>query len=763
MIRMAGASTSLTLVDRLTGPLTKMMRGMDRTIAIMERMDRAANDVDTRGLQRARRDIQSASADLERLRSSTSATDRLSEGFRRIRSPVESATGAVRNFFASFAGAATAYLSLQGLANGFKSFIGGSDAMTSTSARLNLINDGLQTQVELQDKIYYAAQRSLTPYNDMANSIAKLNLLAGHAFSGNDETIRFSELMGKSFSVSGADTGERQAAMHQLTQAMASGRLQGDEYVSIIENAPLLANAIEKAMGQGQGSLKKLSSEGKITSAVIKSALFSAGAEIEEMFASLPLTFADATVLFKNWSGRAFEPLFVRFNQFVNSDAFGVLAGHAMWFVNVFIAGMTFMFNTLEKGYNEIGALGRMIAESWDVIGPIITAVGAILSGYLGIMVAVRVATLYAAAAEAVLNLQIAARAAVMTAASGATFFATVAQHGLNAAIYAFPGTWILLAFVAVIAFVIFAMIQWQDQTAAVIGFIVGLFAVLGAAVWNQVANMWNIFAMFADFLVNLFIDPKYAVEKLFYDLATHVIDNMSALAGSFDSAANVLANVFVSAANVAIGAVNGISKAIKNITGIDLGEAKKLEVEATTSFLSDGVKNLAKNLEAPTSTKDVVSTPKMALKSMPGAFNAGNNFGKKMSLGASDKLTGMLDKVKGLAGGKDNPFTPDGTPGDNMLNSLGMGDPLGDGKLKGGKLDKIGKIDGEIDLSDEDFKMLRDLAEIKSIQQTITLTPQVTFGDMTIREEADIPKIIYAVEKYMEDEMTRSAKGVFT
>lgn len=705
---MAGAQTTLSLQDKLTGPLMKMMRAMDRTIAIMERMDQTANSVDTRGLQRARSDIQNASADLERLRSSTSSTDRLSEGFRRIRSPVESAAGAVKNFFSSFVGAAAAYLSLQGLANGFKKFVGASDTMTSTTARLNLINDGLQTQAELQDKIYNAAQRSLTPYNVMADSVAKLNLLAGHAFSGNDETILFSELMGKALSVSGADTQARQAATRQLTQAMSSGRLQGDEYVSIIENAPLLAKAIEKAMGQGEGSLKKLSSEGKITSAVIKSALFSAGTEIEEMFASLPLTFADAMVLFKNWSGRAFEPLFIRFNQFVNSDAFQVLAGHAMGFVAVFVAAMSIMFDVIEGIYGAIGA----VSEYWPV-----------MAAGLAVLIAVYFPVIMGWLSSMSVKLWLLVQP-------------VLAQAAAWLAVY-----WPIALIIGIVVALIAILMHFGVTTEQILGFVGGLFFALGAVVWNQVANMWNMFAMLAEFLINLFIDPKYAVEKLFYDLTKHVIDNMAAMGGSFDNVTNFLGKAFVAGANVAIGGINGLLKAIAKVTGIDLGEVGKLSA-GTSNVLSNSLKNMANNLEAPTSTKNVVNLARMDLKSIPGAYQSGYSKGSNMKL---PSFGNAGDKFK-------------------VPPNIDTGNVFGDGKLKGGKLDKVGKIDDEISIADEDLKMLRELADIRSIQNFQTLNPTVQFmGDMTIREDADLDKLVAKLTDKLTDQSNESVEGVYT
>ena len=134
------------------------------------------------------------------------------------------------------------------------------DVYTNTNARLNMINDGTQNQEKLQQKIFDAADRSRGKYADMASAVAKMNLLAGDNFTSNDEAIQFTELLQKSLKVSGADTSEQQSAFLQLSQSMAAGKLQGDEFRSIMENAPMVAEALSTYMGVSKGELEELSS-----------------------------------------------------------------------------------------------------------------------------------------------------------------------------------------------------------------------------------------------------------------------------------------------------------------------------------------------------------------------------------------------------------------------------------------------------------------------------------------------------------------------
>lgn len=183
------------------------------------------------------------------------------------------------------------------------------DQLTSIRSRINLINDGTQTTAEIMDKVFDAAQRSRGSYVDMADSVAKLNMLAKDAFSSNDEAIMFVEQLNKQFKISGASIEESSAAMYQLTQAMAAGKLQGDEFHSIMENAPMLAQSIAQEMGLTVGQLKDMSSQGLITADIIKEALFNSAEETNAKFAEIPMTFAEVGQSIQNEMLLAFQPV----------------------------------------------------------------------------------------------------------------------------------------------------------------------------------------------------------------------------------------------------------------------------------------------------------------------------------------------------------------------------------------------------------------------------------------------------------------------
>ena len=183
------------------------------------------------------------------------------------------------------------------------------DQLTSVRSRINLINDGTQTTAEIMEKVFDASQRSRGSYVDMADSVAKLNMLAKDAFSSNDEAIMFVEQLNKQFKISCASIEESSAAMYQLTQAMAAGKLQGDEFHSIMENAPMLAQSIAQEMGLTVGQLKDMSSQGLITADIIKEALFNSAEETNAKFAEIPMTFAEMGQSIQNEMLLAFQPV----------------------------------------------------------------------------------------------------------------------------------------------------------------------------------------------------------------------------------------------------------------------------------------------------------------------------------------------------------------------------------------------------------------------------------------------------------------------
>lgn len=225
-----------------------------------------------------------------------------------------------------------------------------SDQFSQTRARLNLMNDGQMSTKQLESEIFKQSMGSRTDVQTMSDVVSRLGITAGDKFKNNKEIVDFSSLLSKQFKISGASGEEQSSAMYQLSQAMASGALQGDEFRTIKENAPLLAKAIQKELGDKD--IKTAASNGEITSDLIKRAMFNSAGEIEEKFNKIPWTFKDAMTMGLNGIKKGAEPVFEGLNSLVNNSS-----------VKSFISELP---NTMKSTLDNIG--GLLSTLDWDGI-----------------------------------------------------------------------------------------------------------------------------------------------------------------------------------------------------------------------------------------------------------------------------------------------------------------------------------------------------------------------------------------------------------
>ncbi|WP_277301199.1 tape measure protein [Veillonella montpellierensis] len=273
-----------------------------------------------------------------------------------------------------------------------------SDTFTSMKARINIINDGTQTTAEIMDKVYQSAERSRGSYTDMLDSVAKLNMLAKDSFSSNDEAIQFVEQLNKQFKLSGASVTEVSAAMLQLTQAMASGRLQGDEFRSVMENAPMLGQAIAKEMGVSIGELKQLGSEGKITADVIKEALFNSADETNAKFAEMPMTFQEVGQQLSNTMFQAFQPVLEEISSMTASEEFKSVLDGIKISIQVMALVAKGAIASVKGAFNGLVIVGNAVATILKGIfvapSQAVRTFGVLLVGLTTYLVSVKLATL---------------------------------------------------------------------------------------------------------------------------------------------------------------------------------------------------------------------------------------------------------------------------------------------------------------------------------------------------------------------------------
>lgn len=703
---MATIRTAIQITDGMSPAFRSMNNALRIVLNSFESMQSAShNSIDTASIQAARAEL-----------------DKAEVSFNQVGTGIKQADAQQQKFTNDIRGGTTAAGGLQskimqlvasvGVAFGAKQIIGLSDTMVSTTARLNLMNDGLQTTGELQDKIYASAERARGSYIDTANVVGKLGILAGAAFSGNDEQIYFVEQMNKQFKIGGSSITEQTSAMYQLTQAMASGRLQGDEFRSIMENAPMLAQAISKEMGISVGELRVMSAEGEITAEIIKNALFSAADETNAAFAKLPLTFESLWVSFKNKTIKAFEPVLAKISQIANDAQFQNM-------VNSFVGGLVLVANTALTVFAIIATAGQWFYDNWSILEPIIIGLVAAFLIYNGIALITSVINGITAFSAGV-------AAAALLLQSGATFAATVAQTGLNAAIYACPITWIILAIILVIVIfyaVVAAINTFAGTSVSATGIIFGAFAALGAglydiflAVLDIVLGVFNgimqVLVTVVNFLANCFVSPISSVIYLFQGLADAVLSVLEGIAGAMD-----------------------------DLFGTNLA--------ASVSSWRTSLKGMADDLAASTGETytaavkwDEISTDTLGLQpiKMMDAYNAGYGVGDSVqkTVTSFDPSTLLSGATEGLTMPKPDPYTP-------------------------GIEKNTGSMADSMVASEEDLKYLRDLAEQDIVNRFTTAEIQVNLGGVNnnVSTGTDLDGVVSYLEEKLYQTMEIAAEGV--
>lgn len=352
------------------------------------------------------------------------------------------------------------------------------DVYTSTNARLGMITNSLAEQRSLQNDIFAAANRARGSYTEMASAASKMRMLAGDSFGSNQEAVAFTELLTKSLKVSGAGTAEQNSAFLQISQAMAAGRLQGDEFRSVMENAPMVADAIAQYMGKSKGELKELSSQGLITADIVKNAMFQAAGDIEEKFNTMPMTFRDVGTMMLNSFLETFGGGFEKVSGMLNSSSFGQI-------LDGWNAGLSFVSGGFNKLVDAIVAGGPIVQTFFSV--------------------AIIMAGLWASK---------------MFLAAGATMLA----H------------WPLLLIVGVIGMVIMALNSAGVSFSTTFSFVGGLLGTFYALGYNIVASLWNLFVSFAEFLANVFTNPLASIVNLFVNMSISVLNVIKSIAEAIDA-----------------------------------------------------------------------------------------------------------------------------------------------------------------------------------------------------------------------------------
>lgn len=769
---MAGIKTTMSLTDRVSGTLQKIHNTMNRVHSVGSSVSNSIK-AQARAMYDLARASDVASQKMNKL-------NQASAGANLIKRAITGATIA--------AAVATA-----------KKAMSISDEYANMNARLNMINDGMQSTSELQKSIFTSAQRTGSAYTEMANGVAKMRMQAGDVFQNNGETIAFLETMNKSFVVGGASIEEQKSAMMQLTQAMASGKLQGDELRSLAETSPALIQAIATKLGVTRGEVKKLGADGKITADIVKTAMLEASEKIDEQFRNMPMTWGRAWQNFINYMTKAFEPLSIKINQIANSAEFQQFASMVASVIQIVINALIVLMDIIGAIWSKIAPLIKWIADNWATIAPIIIAVaGAMFYYWLSVN----------AVSFAMKGLEMA-----MNLAKGAV-------SAFNAVLAMGPIGWVIMGIIILIG-VIYAAVnafnQWAGTSISATGIIIGSVFALGMTIWNILMWIFNIVILIingiiaivvglvniviasvfmlyqfilmllalilgaVDWLVtgaiNLAFELVFQFQTAWYNIAQGG-RNMAVAIGNFVSSmvngvislVEGMINGILSGINGMIGFLNGMGLNIGAVGTVSLGRVDfgndignaidSMEAPVKKTFeglhLADGIVNHLESLgDAPSFQAPRIGS--LGYGDVGGAFNTGYEMGKGI-----DKAVG--DMFSGSPGDVGNSFLGDSgkTPYElSPANNTGNGNDGKSANPKGGHLDRVGKIDDEVKLDSEFIKLVQDVATMKWQQNFITLKPEIVTNIDSINSDREYGNMLDDLNATIVDAINNGADGL--
>lgn len=659
---MATIQQSMSLYDGVTGPLRQMQQAMALTLNTFESMqnsisENVAIDFGTQELEMARNAVNELGAEMREIQIQqdrmTQNQDEFTQSVRRSESRMSR--------LGSAAIAVNQGLELmQRIGNGINGFMTYSDEAMMINSRIGMMNDGLMKHHELQKKILQMANDTRSGYAETVDLMSKLTMSG--AFDSTAHVMDMTESINKAIRIGGGTDEMNKSAMLQLSQALGSGVLQGDELRSLSENAPYMMKVLADGLGVARGELKQMGADSELTTDVVIKAFENQRDVINSTFENIPRTWGDVTTKLGNsWTN------FMQ--RLANDQGTGVLNP----LINQFYAfaewldtpqGMSFLLtiatviewitNGLVFMGNVVGTVASLFIENWDFISMMLLGVGAVLAGVLIPKLWAMVPPLIAqASAWIVMNYPI-----LMVIGSVILFMTMLHSMGIT--------------------------------TEQIIGTVTGIFFGLYAFLYNLVADIWNLFAVFGEFLGNFCNDPLAATVRLFIGFADTVL-------GILESIANAMDALF-------------------------------------GSSMADTLAGWRSNMQSwadDTFGEQAVTIERMEKLDVADNFNKGYDFGVDLSNGATQIFEDLT----------------------TSMNSMGF---------EGGHIDSVGSIEDTVDVSNEDLEIMRELAEMESIQNFVTLTPKVNIKTGPVSKDVDIDEIVRRIEKSIEEEMESSTKEVY-
>ncbi len=714
---MATIQSTIQLVDRITSPVNNMISALNNLCGAYEDVDNGMQSgFDRSRIDSARAAINQAAEQVASCRQEIDESEESQENFNRaIRGGVQDSDELLKKiggFVGAFASVAT-----------IKKAMDLSDELVSTTARIDMMNQAFnetnKTAIEtssLVDAVYRSAQDARGSFSDMAAVVAKFGNNARDAFSSQQEVIDFATLVQKQMTIAGASTEEASNAMLQLSQALGSGVLRGDELNSIFEQAPNLIQSIAEYLHQPIGLIRDMASEGEITADIVKNAIFAASDEINTQFEAMPMTWGQVWTSMQNTALMKFQPVLNKINELANSERFQTAT-------NSVLNGLAMISTMLLSIMDLVGAVAIFFQDNWSVIEPIIMGIVAALAAYLVIAGIVNTINAVMGAIEG-------AKAAAQLMAAGATFAETAAQQGLNAALMACPITWIILLIIALIA-IIYAVCQAIAKATGVAnsGFgvicggvmvVIAFFKNLGLAIANIALGIWEALKACGENIYVVFHNCIKGVQAFWYGLLSTV---MTVVAG-ICAALNKIPFISFDYSGIEDKAQEYAQKAAdaKNskLDFTDVGAAFDKGMGTFETFQDGWVSE---------------------------AFNSGAAWGD----GVVDGINSAVDDIGNLLNGDVSNLQETSGYNQNQMAS-NVSDIAGN----------TARTADALDVSGEDLKYLRDIAERDTVNRFTTAEVKIEWNNtQNINSDMDLDGVVDYLVTNLQEAIETTAEGV--
>lgn len=745
---MASITTGIQLADNFTAPLMSIINSVNIAVSAFDSMDHAMNsNVDTSSLEAARSELSQA----------TLAAQNLNQVIQQTYDPIQNNTRGQEQFNQSLHNGINDSNRLADSIRGFigayatiqtaKNVLGASDEIVQTISRLNMMNDGLQSTQDLFNMVYVAANDARGSLSDMASVVARFGNNAKDAFSSSAEVVQFANLIQKQMTIAGASTQEAANAELQLSQALGSGVLRGDELNSIFEQAPNLIQNIADYLDVPIGKIRTMAADGELSADVVKAAVFAAADDINANFESMPMTWEQVWTKFQNDATMAFQPVLQILNNLANTDGFQTFATNAVMAVQPVLQRLTNLANTdgfqifatnavndlavvagvILDIFEGIGNVAGFVSDNWGAIGPIVYGVAAALAVYAAYIGIVNAVELVSNGIKIAACLASYAHAAATGTEASATAVATATQYGFNTALLACPITWIVVAIMAAVVAVIALAKHFsgaghvaQSTFGTICGgvmVVITFFKNLGLAVANIALGIWNALGACANNIGVAFNNTISNVQSWWYNLLSTVLS-----------------------------VVAGICEALNKLPFVEFDYSGI--VNAADDYA-------AKSAEA-ANNKDEYTSVSDAFNDGMGTFQY-DSYSDAYASGAAWG-DGVTDKVK-------NTFSVKSTSTPNMNDyTNNYASELANSQIASNTADtakNTAKSANSLSATSEDLKYLRDIADREYVNKFTTAEIKVSMINQNkINSNMDLDGVAEHLRSKIEEEMNAAAEG---